>query len=78
MRIFKEMLNHLLEYREKDRVMINNLDQKFNDFQKFVKKEFLETKINISKLNKNMTSLVENFNSFFKSIILKFLVVRMK
>ena len=44
-------LNHLLEYREKDRVMINNLDRKFNDFQKFVKKEFLETKTNISKLN---------------------------
>lgn len=60
------MLNRLLEYREIDRVMINGLDQKFSDFQKFVNKEFLETKNNISKLNKNMTSLVENFNTFFK------------
>jgi hypothetical protein len=41
------MLNHLLEYREKDRVMIqdldkkfNGLDQKFNGFQKIFKKEF--------------------------------------
>ncbi len=57
-------MNRLLEYREIDRVKINGLvqkfnglDQKFNDFQKFVKKEFLETKNNISKLNNQSSYL---------------------